>query len=359
MVALWVIVLMSLIVGSFAFDAHIEARIMSYYRKRERADRLSRSGVELAEWFIVTAHDNSSAIANRDPPEPPWDLPMKAFLDGASVRLKVGLSLDDGRAVLRLLDDGEAHEGPSGAIDVGIRPVPARRNINNLNLRDNDVSTTVHEDELIGNLERILGEMGIDWSMWDQYIDPFIDWVDPDSTSRGMAAETDDWYNDLGYRARNGPLPVVEEVRLIRNYTNEVVTNVAGSVSFSLADRIVGSGLFTIHGDGRVNVNSASSGVLMTLPDMEPQIAADIVARRWRDDRQAGVLDPYEDWGDLVDRIPAIAVLPAGFAPYLEYVSTVFEIVTAGEVQGVRRERRCVVEYDGAKKRLKVKEWLE
>ena len=58
-VVLWIIGILSLMVGSFAFDAHIEARITSYYRKRTKASYLAKSGVEIARMLM----DGSSEMA--------------------------------------------------------------------------------------------------------------------------------------------------------------------------------------------------------------------------------------------------------------------------------------------------------
>ena len=37
-VVLWVVGILAMLVGSFTFDAHIESRIISHYRKRMKAD---------------------------------------------------------------------------------------------------------------------------------------------------------------------------------------------------------------------------------------------------------------------------------------------------------------------------------
>ena len=51
-IVLWVVGLLSMLIGSFAFDAHVESRITSYYRKRTKADYLARSGIEIAEMLM-------------------------------------------------------------------------------------------------------------------------------------------------------------------------------------------------------------------------------------------------------------------------------------------------------------------
>ena len=58
---LWVIAMMSLLVVSFAFDAHLEGRIVSYARKRRKAEALAFSGMRVARG----GRGQSASISNR------------------------------------------------------------------------------------------------------------------------------------------------------------------------------------------------------------------------------------------------------------------------------------------------------
>ncbi len=60
-IVLWTLGLLSLLIGSFAFDARIEARIISYYRKRSQAVYISKSGVELAEMLLEKSGKHQKA----------------------------------------------------------------------------------------------------------------------------------------------------------------------------------------------------------------------------------------------------------------------------------------------------------
>ena len=48
LVSLWVLIILSLIVGSFAFEIQLEARLVSYKRKKFRAEIMALSGIEYA-----------------------------------------------------------------------------------------------------------------------------------------------------------------------------------------------------------------------------------------------------------------------------------------------------------------------
>ena len=59
-VALWVLIILSLIVGSFAFEAKLEAMLVSYKRKKYQAEMLAKSGVEYARAILDSARDEIS-----------------------------------------------------------------------------------------------------------------------------------------------------------------------------------------------------------------------------------------------------------------------------------------------------------
>jgi len=373
-VVLWTVGLLSLFVGSFAFDAHIESRITSYYRKRTKADYLAISGLELAKWLIAGTQDLASDPGEDDP----WDEVMRQLVKGFAVRdLVVVVTLNDDEIALSIEkeDDNEPDEGIAeietageagtvyGKTILSIDPKRSLRNINNLNSSSNDVSSEAKEQVLVENLEGILDVANVHPDIWTDYIDPFIDWIDPDDESRDIEAETLDWYDTLEprYRAKNGPLETIDELRLIRNFTNEIVEEDLDLDSDDRPPRtytVVGaiSPLLTVYGDGKVNVNSAGEPVLSTLPGMDPEAAVEIVRVREELDEITGKRTPYKDWADLNNRV---ADIDPSFQEYLSYVSGVYEVTSAGEVHGVRKTIWCVVEFDSQAKKLKIRSWSE
>ncbi|RKX47105.1 MAG: hypothetical protein DRP64_01940, partial [Verrucomicrobia bacterium] len=52
LVALWVLIILSLIVGSFAFEIQLEAMLVSHKRKKFRAEMMAYSGIEYARAIL-------------------------------------------------------------------------------------------------------------------------------------------------------------------------------------------------------------------------------------------------------------------------------------------------------------------
>jgi general secretion pathway protein K len=333
-VVLWVVGLMSILLASFAFDAHVEARIISFYKKREKADYLARSGVNIARMLMAKSRQVSDDTVD---PEDRW-------LDGAK-RLKKGKVTD----IRETIDDG--------TIVLDIIPEPARRNINNLGKTD----TVVEE-----NMERILDVGGIPEDMWPVLIDSFRDWTDENDEHRNDGAESDDYYLELKtpYRAKNGPLDTVGELMLIRGFTRAIVWGGTIAIEQGLGtDRegIVVSGigdLLTTYGSGKVNINAAPVRVLLTLPGVDELVAGAII-----EEREGGIdadgkreENPFKSVEDLLSRLPD---LNATLRDYVETDSSIYRITSAGEVGGVRREISCIAEYDAKTQKLNIKRWRE
>ena len=117
----------------------------------------------------------------------------------------------------------------------------------------------------------------------DRLSDAVLDWRDADQLHRPRGAERGDYV-----ARRSAPLPKdapferVEELRTVLG------------VSDALYRRV--SPYLTVAGDGRVNVNSASVPVLLTLPGLDPGVAGIVVARRSR--------APYRNLFELLGSLP-------------------------------------------------------
>ena len=329
-VVLWVIGLLSMLVTSFAFDAHLEAKITSYYRKRTKASYLARSGIEIARLLMAhstTVNPRSEADAERS--SDPWYADSRRLAGGDGVSLE--------------------REYETGTIKLDIVSERARRNVNYLKTEE--------------EWEPVLEVADIPEELWPQLIESFLDWTDNDDTERVDGAETDEYYAELEppYKARNGPLDTVEEMLLIKGFSRAIVE---GGVLDPEADEpIIVSGLkdlLTTFGDKRINVNSASRRVLMTLPD--PNGDADLVAENIIAEREEGGVagireDSYFlDDSDLFRRVPGL-----GIAQRREYVTTAsskfFRITSRGIVGNVERKVWCIAEVQGMG--IKMLRWEE
>ena len=51
-IVLWVIALLSVLIGGFAYEMHVEAKIVSYVRKKLKAEYLAKAGIEYAQALL-------------------------------------------------------------------------------------------------------------------------------------------------------------------------------------------------------------------------------------------------------------------------------------------------------------------
>ena len=344
-VVLWVIGLLAMMISTLAFDAHIEARITSYYRKRLKAEYLARSGIEIAELLLAK---RATIKANTEAEED------DRWFDTAK-RLKKGAV----RGLVEKLGDG--------TITLDIVPEPSRRNINKLAPGGQGKGAG---NEIEDNLARILEVGGVteDLDMWPELVDSFMDWTDNEkpAQTRTDGAETEDYYDTLEppYQAKNGPLDTVGELLLVKGFDRAIVYGGVIETGFDGEEplRIPGIiDLLTTYGDGKVNVNAASQRVLMTLPETDDILAGAIVEAREAptDGMSGGAGEGEEDYSfenmnDLFGRIPD---LDPAVRKYVTFSSSIFRITSTGTVGGVTRKVWCIAQYAGGG--MKFLRWRE
>jgi len=327
-VVLWVIGLLSILVSSFTFDAHVEARITSYYRKRTKAEYLARSGMEIAKLLMM-----QSAEIKKN--KPGIEEKKEEWWYGDAKRLSEGMAIH-----------GLVHELGEGVVTLDITPEPARKNVNLLKEED---------------WERILEVAGVPEEMWPELVESFYDWIDKDDVARIDGAETEDYYATLEppYHAKNGPLDTVEELLLVKGFNRTILFGGVIETGFEDKEPIEISGisdLLTTYGDRKVNVNAASQRVLMTLPGVDESVLAAIIEERegWVDDEGSKVDSSFVNVDDFLARVSG---LPLSIKDYIATDSAIYRITSVGIVHGVRKEVWCIGEYAG--KNLTILRWRE
>ncbi len=332
-IVIWVIGLMSILVSSFAFDAHLEARTTSYYRKRVRATHLAYSGIEIAKLLMAMS--------------PRVDPRAELSPDDANRWYTDAQSLVRGGGLTRTYQLG------AGEVRLEIVTEEARRNVNQLR-REED-------------WEPILDAVGIPEERWPVLIESFLDWIDADDEPRADGAETADYYETLEppYRARNGELYTVEELLLVRGFTRAMLEGGPLEDSGTEDPVMIMSGglgrILTVFGDRRININAASYHVLLTLPD--PTNDADLVARAVIEERTP---DPdldgeaqdryFKDDADAIARVPGLGH-PARREFWTTSVSAIYRISAVGRVENVERRVWCIAQTTG--ETLTILRWIE
>lgn len=334
-VVLWVIGLLSILVSSMAFDAHLEARLTSYARKRLKAYYVARSGLDVAEMLLKRSADIRTTKQDKsDDMDDAWFEDARRLADGLAL---VGIDIPLGEGVMTLT----------------LEPEPARRNVNRLTEED---------------WERILVMNGVPEEYWAELIDSVQDWIDPDDQPRVHGAETDDTYalREPPYRAKNGPLDTVDELLLIRGFNAAIVyggeLELKSIFSGTDPDKVGTtpvSGMYdllTVYGDGKVNVNAANLRVLMTLPDVDEVDAGAIMEERegLRDEAGNQEHEPFLNVGDFMGRMPG---LNPAVRTLVSTDSVYYRIRSVGKVGNVTQEMTCVARF--ANNRLTVLRWWE
>ncbi len=308
-VALWVIVMLSLLVASFAFDMKIEAEITSYYRNRLKADYLAQGGVELARVII---NHSMNVAGTRDDEE--------YFHEDENIAV-AAVNLSRGVPVLNL-----QRELGEGRIFISITPEEGLRNVNLLSRAD---------------WEEILDQSNVPHELWDELIATFRDFIEPGDTRRLHGAEPDDpYYTERGYEAKGSRLDSVDELLLVKGFTEEIVYGSPAGTPED--DAMLGiAPWLTTWGHGRVNVNTASREVLLTIRGIDEAVVDAIIEERIGPD---GIPGTRDDGFDSLDEV----IIRTGMNPGLREDISVQEVnylrvTTIGEVRGVRRVIRCVL----------------
>ncbi len=103
----------------------------------------------------------------------------------------------------------------------------------------------------------------------------------------------------------------------------------------------------TAWGDGRVNVNTASSEVLLTLPEVDEWMVESIMEGRAGIDGEFGTED---DGFSSVDEVLSVTGLGSSFGSRITTDERRFIRVTSiGEVNGVESGIWCIIRQDGNK----------
>lgn len=335
---LLLIVALSVFLLSFATDAELELRYASVARKRRQCDALVQSGLAIASMLMEKQQEISpDAEADSGEDDDRWFEAARRLAKGQPLQ---GLVEDVG----------------DGQVILSITPEPGRRNVNLLTDED---------------WERILENAGVPEDCWPMLIDSYGDWIDEDENARSDGAESEDYYEKLEqpYSAKNGPLDTVGELLLVRGFTesllkggpfdpskmDQLANEQSGANRFGAhVDRFADTNLVTVsgiedllttYGDGKVNIQSASQEVLMTLPGIDEIAAGAIIEERgdFDDPLSDDAREPYASVDDLYSRVDGLD--PAA-REMMTTSSSYFRVTVTGKVGAVERRVWGIVYSD-------------
>ena len=115
---------------------------------------------------------------------------------------------------------------------------------------------------------------GLDPDEVETLMDYIKDWLDPDDAVTRFGAESD-YYQGLDppYSCNNGPLATLDRLILIKGINKELL--------YGTTEKKGIIGFLSVHGDGKININTAGPVVLASLSEeMNEEMARDMIAYR-------------------------------------------------------------------------------
>jgi len=316
-----VITVFSILVANFAYHMKVETKLARNAGFDSEMDWLGRSGVELAKYVLGQ---------QRSIPNEPYDSLNQKWAGGPgnSNSILADVTLENNRI---------GH----GIVSVKITDCERKFNINSA-------------DEVILNQALLL--VGVDPAEAQTVVGSILDWRDPDDATHPGGAESD-YYQGMRppYVAKNGPFDDIHELLLVQGVTPEMFfgpsysgprTVTRQSQRFGLRAReetplyAVGlKELFTCFSSRFVNINTASATVLQMFPEIDENIASEIIKFRAGPDGAEKTEDdlPFRS----VSQLAGVPGVPRELVPqlnrYFSIQSTTFEVEVSVTLDNRRR----------------------
>ena len=272
---IWLLAVLSILIASYAVDAHLQTRINLYLRERITVDHLTDAGLAIAE-VILTDYQNVSEASSE-----------KAYYemleDDRWYAEKLMLKAQGGKEVTTGAVPIDALNPEGGTVTVTIRPIESKLNINNL--------YTGGDKNFADLWMNVLAVCGVPKDYWNGIVDGWCDWRDDDDTDREEGAEKEfyskayeeykrdvehkeeekDRHKNRNYlpKARNGEIVGIEELKAIKGFNeydekpinadailNGGVLNPTDKEDDWITVTNGISGFFTLYGSGKINVNA-------------------------------------------------------------------------------------------------------
>jgi general secretion pathway protein K len=297
LVALWVLIILSLIVGSFAFEVKLESMLVSYKRKKFHAEMLAYSGIEYAQ-ALLDQRSKAKELEIED-----MDEDKDGFMQ-AALYAKRGLPTTS-----------EIQMG-DGSFSVTIESAEAGRNVN---LLTREQWLDIFEFSNVPSTE------------WDTMIDCLEDWIDEGDLHKLNGAESDDpFYEEQGYPCKNGPLDSVEELMLVKGWGPDILY---GKEADEDSDEIFGiADILSVWGDGKVNLNTAGTNLMLSYAEYEDWELEGVLESRIGLDGEKGTLD------DGIKNLADVGADPNKFKLQSNYV----KVTSVGDKFGNQYQIECI-----------------
>ena len=273
---IWLLAVLSILIASYAVDAHLQTRINIYLRERVAVDHLTDAGLAIAEVILTEYQNVQDASSETDLAQMQED--DRWYNEKRLLKSQGGQEVSTGAIPVDALNT----EG--GTVTVTIRPIESKFNINTL-FAGGDANFS----DLWMN---ILALSGIPKDYWDCIVDGWCDWRDTDGTMTGDNGAESDFYSQAyqdfidgrdeeknkNYKpkARDGEIVDLEELKSIKGFNEyqekpinaDAILN--GGVLNPSEDEpdqiVITNGLskfFSVYGSGKINVNAVKDPIVL------------------------------------------------------------------------------------------------
>lgn len=235
LVVLWLVVVLGFLAGEVVMPTRFDAATAFNDRCRAIGHYAARAGVAEARERL------SGAIVEPSPDGRPAGFLVPGSLGG-----------EPGRETL------DRFAGAVGKASYRVEVVDINSRVN-VNRADASV------------LRGFFANAGVEANRAGALADAILDWIDPDDLRRAQGAEAEA-YGGGHTLPRNGPIPVLDELRHVRGMSPELLYGPRGRGGGEEGGGI--ARWLTVEGSGRVNVNTAALAVLAALPGFTSDVVA-------------------------------------------------------------------------------------
>jgi general secretion pathway protein K len=202
-----------------------------------------------------------------------------------------------------------------GYIEIEIKDAQARFNLNNV----------VQGGMVVPQQKRVYERLLLVNKVNPALTDALVDWLDADSGTQVGGAEDLDYLNfNPPYRAANRALTSIDELRLIKGYTEEIVDTLRPYL-IALPPQVQSS----------INVNTAEAPVLAALTGINMGEAEALVAAR--------VKSPFTEPSQFLAQLPPGTTIESGY----DIKSSYFIVSVAVHVGRAQRDTEGLIERPG------------
>jgi len=350
---------LAVLVGVFGDSMRVEAILARNADSDSEVEWLCRSGVEISKYILSQQMMNT---------QEPYDSLNQSWAGGPGSTNGLNPLLDSINLTNSAWGDGSVlgllypDEDPGEDVRCAVEIVDMERKFN--------INRAAEDGMGRFPLETTFELMGIDVSLIPYLVDAIKDWRDEDDVARVNGVESE-YYEALGYVAKNGPIDDLKELLLVKDITPKMfwgnsTNQLAGTAMTSATvegedeepDYPIGLvDLFTPISAGYININTTSMDVLQLLPGMDQNRASFIMDMRFGLDGIEGTVDdePFTNIQELRN-VPGFQTPEAiaNVSRFLSVRSATFEVTVTASLRGHQRTLVAVISRPSNPKDIKI-----